>query len=58
MRGLGKGMNEFKKASSGIDDIKKEIGQTATDLDKTTQTSENKKKDGKKQFPDENKSQT
>ncbi len=57
MRGLGKGMNEFKKASSGIDDIKKEIGQTANDADKETQTGENEKKLDEKQYPNENKNQ-
>jgi len=54
MRGLGKGMNEFKKASSGLDDIKKEIGQSATDLNKTTPTENNEKKNDEKQHPNEN----
>lgn len=45
MRGLGKGMSEFKKASSGFDDIKQEIGQTASDVEKASQIDKTKKKD-------------
>jgi sec-independent protein translocase protein TatA len=56
MRGLGKGMSEFKKASSGMDDIKKEIGKTATDLDKQSPIDKTEKKDDDGQKTDENKS--
>jgi len=56
MRGLGKGMSEFKKASSDIDDVKKEIGKTAVDLDKASQIDKTEKKGGEEQKPDEIKS--
>jgi len=36
MRGLGKGVKEFKNASEGMDDVKKEIDKTASDVSKKT----------------------
>lgn len=42
MRGLGSGMKEFKKATSDVDDVKKEIDKTASDVNKADQ----KKNDG------------
>ena len=53
MRGLGKGMNEFKKASSDIDDVKKEIGQTANDLNKAAKIDQAEKKSQEGQKPEE-----
>lgn len=44
MRGLGSGMKEFKKATSDVDDVKKEIDKTASDVNKKEQ----KKDDGEK----------
>ena len=37
MRGLGSGMKEFKKATSDVDDVKKEINKTASDINKKEQ---------------------
>ena len=51
MRGLGSGMKEFKKATSGVDDVKKEIDKTASDVNKK----DHKKEDSEKE-DDRNKS--
>lgn len=42
MRGLGSGMKEFKKATSDVDDVKKEIHQTASEVNNTDRTNDNK----------------
>lgn len=42
MRGLGSGMKEFKKATSDVDDVKKEIHQTASEVNNTDHTNTNK----------------
>jgi|GEM_PF-741722 len=34
MRGLGKGVKEFKNASDSVDDVKSEIEKTASDIGK------------------------
>lgn len=52
MRGLGKGVKEFKNASEGADDIKKEIDKTSSDLKKSPP---DEKKSGKTETRDEGK---
>jgi sec-independent protein translocase protein TatA len=45
MRGLGKGVKEFKNASEGVDDVKQEIEKTASDVNAK---SEKKSSEGSK----------
>ena len=42
MRGLGKGMKEFKNATSEVEDVKKEIDTTAKDLNKEGKSKQDK----------------
>lgn len=37
MRGLGSGLKEFKKATSDVEEVKKEIDNTASDVNKKDQ---------------------
>ncbi len=48
MRGLGKGVKEFKNASDGIGDVKDEIEKTSTGINKKPEK-EDEKSDSKKQ---------
>lgn len=41
MRGLGSGLKEFKKATSELDDVTKEIDNTAADANKDSSTKKN-----------------
>ena len=43
MRGLGKGVREFKNASNETDEVKKEINEVASDLNKNTSAKEQPK---------------
>ena len=42
MRGLGKGMKEFKNATSEVEDVKKEIDTTTKDLNKPDKSKQDK----------------
>jgi len=42
MHGLGKGLKEFKNATSEVDEVKKEIDRTAKDLDKLDKSKQDK----------------
>jgi sec-independent protein translocase protein TatA len=47
MRGLGKGVKEFKNASEGVDDVKQEIEKTASDVNaKSVNESSHRNKPG------------
>jgi sec-independent protein translocase protein TatA len=43
MRGLGKGVREFKNASNETDEVKKEINEVASDLNKNASAKEQPK---------------
>jgi sec-independent protein translocase protein TatA len=42
MRGLGKGMKEFKNATSEVEEVKKELSQTARTVDQATKDKQDK----------------
>jgi sec-independent protein translocase protein TatA len=43
MRGLGKGVREFKNASNETDEVKKEINEVASDLNKNASSKDQPK---------------
>lgn len=43
MRGLGKGVKEFKNASNETDEVKKEINEVASDLNKNASSKDQPK---------------
>jgi sec-independent protein translocase protein TatA len=43
MRGLGKGVKEFKNAANETDEVKKEINEVASDLNKNASSKEQPK---------------
>lgn len=44
MRGLGKGVKEFKNASNETDEVKKEINEVASDLNKNASSKDQPKR--------------
>ncbi len=43
MRGLGKGVKEFKNAANETDDVKKEINEVSSEMNKSTSSKEQAK---------------